>query len=51
MKKSEMFKAAQLAVLSAPFIADADKLEIVKVLMGEESIQKLVEEREGKDNE
>ena len=45
MKKSAMFKAAQRAVLAAEFIDDSDKLDIIKVLMDEEYIQKLCEMR------
>ena len=40
-----MFKKAQIAVLESGDIPKEQKLEILKVLMDEESIQKLVEER------
>lgn len=48
MKKSEMYKRAQLAVLQATFITDPDKLEIVRELMGGESLARLLEEKDEK---
>lgn len=46
MKKSEMFRMAQMAVLTADFISNEDKLETIPVLRSEEELQKLVEKRE-----
>ena len=51
MLKSEMIKKAQMAVISADFLADADKLDIIKMLMGEETLAKYQEEREKKESE
>ena len=49
MKKSECFKKAQIAVLNTICIDVWDKLEILRALMSEEDIQKMVEEREEKE--
>ena len=51
MKKSECFKLAQLAVIESQTIGANSKIEVLRALMNEEEISKLVEEhREGKDN-
>lgn len=46
MKKSECFKIAQIAVLRNQSIEAEEKLEIIRVLMSEEDIARLVEKRE-----
>ena len=45
MLKSTCFYLAQMAVLGATSITADDKLEILKVLMDEEYVQKVCEER------
>ena len=52
MKKSECFKLAQYAVIENQTIHAKSKIEVLRALMTEEDIAKMVEEhREGKDNE
>lgn len=46
MKKSEIFKKAQLAVLRDENITFEESLEILNVLMGEERVAKFSEENE-----
>lgn len=48
MKKSEMFRMAQMAVLAADFVSNEDKLEIIKVLMSEENVVKYCEDQRAK---
>ena len=48
MKKSELFKAAQVAVLAADFVTNKEKLEIIKLLMSEESVAVYCEEHRAK---
>ena len=43
MKKSEIYKMAQYAVLNG-HNCNSDKLEILRVLMAQEDIERLVEE-------
>lgn len=50
MKKSEMLKKAQIAVINAGFIGNADKLDIIRVLMSEETLAKYQEERNAKES-
>lgn len=45
MKKSTCFYFAQMAVLGATSITADDKLEILKVLMDEEYVQKICEKK------
>lgn len=45
MKKSTCFWLAQMAVLGATPITADDKLEILKVLMDEEYVQKICEKK------
>ena len=46
MKKSELYKSAQIAVLNSMSICAVDKLEILKELMSQESLAKFCEEQE-----
>lgn len=46
MKKSEIYYKSQTAVLVCPSLRTADKLEILRVLMMEEDLEKFGEERE-----
>lgn len=48
MKKSEVYYAAQLIVISS-FISPAEKLEILRVLMEDEKLEKYGEAREEKE--
>ena len=50
MKKSALFKMAQLAVLESCF-SPADKLEILRELITHEDMARLVEEYEEKTDE
>jgi hypothetical protein len=49
MRKSEIFKTAQLAVLVADFIGEHNKLLILRELMDKEDLAKFVEEKEEKE--
>ena len=51
MKKSEIYHLAQCAVADHLFISGEDKLEIIKTLLCEERIEKLIEEAEEKEAE
>ena len=44
MKKSEMYRAAQFAVLEAGYISDEDKLDIIHELAYMERVEKTCEE-------
>lgn len=46
MKKSEMYKAAQLAVLKSDDISAEDKLKILNELLSDESVARFSEKRE-----
>lgn len=46
MKKSELFRMAQIAVVEANTIMPSVKLDILRVLMSEEDINKLCEEHD-----
>ena len=50
MKKSELLKLAELAVLTCEDITDDNKLEILKVLMEEENIALICEKDEEEEN-
>ena len=51
MKKSEIFKAAQISVLNDTRIVDyADKLAILKELMEREDVAVMMEEKEDTEN-
>ena len=45
MKKSEVYYLAQFAVVNSPSIAPESKLEVLRVLMMEEDLEKFTEER------
>lgn len=49
MKKSEIYNLAQLAVMTNPAIHSAQKLEVLRVLMDDEDLEKFREEREEKE--
>lgn len=46
MKKSEMYHLAQIAVVLTPSIAPESKVEILKMLMEDESLAQFVEKKE-----
>ena len=48
MKKSEIYNLAQIAVVASPCIAPEKKLEIIRVLMDEEEMQKFIENQKAK---
>lgn len=48
MKRSECFKAAQIAVVESTTITGTDKLEILKELIEEEKLSLYVEEQKEK---
>lgn len=45
MKKSEVYRQAQGAVMANAYISIDDKLEILRVLMNDEDVAKYCEER------
>lgn len=53
MKKSEMYRTAQIAVLSHPTIGltNSERLDIIKVLMEDESLALWREEQDKKEAE
>lgn len=46
MKKSEQYRAAQLAVIECSYISSEAKREIVHTLMGDEELEKFREQRD-----
>lgn len=46
MKKSEMYRMAQGAVLTNTYLSIEDKLEILRELMGKEDVELFCEQRE-----
>lgn len=48
MKKSECFKKAQIAVLNSTDLTRAEKLEVIDLLLFEESFQRSVEKNNEK---
>ena len=50
MKKSELYHVAQIAVINSPVLAPETKLEILQVLIPDESSAKYWEEQEDKRN-
>ena len=46
MLKSEIYRLAQFAVVNSPSIAPESKIEVLRVLMMEEDLEKFSEERE-----
>ena len=49
MKKSEMYKYAQCAVVDVPNLTTLSKLEILRELMAKEDVALFVEEQEEKE--
>lgn len=49
MKKSEIYNLAQLAVMTNPAIYSAQKLEILRVLMADEDLEKFREAQKEKE--
>ena len=49
MKKSEMYKYAQCAVVDVPNLTTLTKLEILRELMKQEDVERFCEEREEKE--
>lgn len=50
MKKSEIYRLAQGAVITVPYLMNDDKLEILRELMEKEDVEKFVEDREEKES-
>lgn len=50
MKKSALYRIAQLAVLNSDKIYHVDKLEVLRELMAGEDLALLVEKKEEKEN-
>lgn len=48
MKKSAAYNLAQIAVIQSPCISPENKLEIIRILMGDESLEAFVEEQNEK---
>ena len=48
MKKSEAYYLAQFAVINSPSIAPESKIEVLRVLMMDEDLEKFSEERKAK---
>lgn len=51
MKKSEMFKVAQIAVVNSLSICVTDKLEVLRELMDKEDVALYVEEQAEKEKQ
>lgn len=51
MKKSEMFKVAQLSVIRDSRLSDSDKLEIIRLLADEEYTATIIEKRKEEEAE
>lgn len=49
MKKSEIYKMAQRAVVNAMYLLPDDKLEILRELMAKEDLEKFCEENAEKE--
>lgn len=50
MKKSEIYHLAQIAVLNAATIAPETKIEVLRVLIDDESLATYTEEQEESEN-
>ena len=50
MKKSELYHLAQIAVVSTPAIAPETKIEVMRVLLDDESLALFVEKEREKEN-
>ena len=46
MKKSEAYQLAQIAVINSPMIAPETKLEVLKPLICQEELEKIIESGE-----
>lgn len=46
MKKSEIYRVAEIAVMHYPGICSTDKLEVLRELMSKEDVEKYVENME-----
>jgi hypothetical protein len=51
MKRSEVYHMAQIAVVNSPCISPENKLEVLKVLMGDEDVAIYMEEQAEKGEE
>ena len=49
MKKSEIYKLAQVAVMQFPLANSTEKLEVLREMMSQEDMWELVEERTSQD--
>lgn len=49
MKKSEAYHLAQIAVIATNTISVESKIEIMRVLLAQESFEQLIEEQEEED--
>ena len=50
MKKSDIYKVAQIAVVNSASICSVDKLEVLRVLMEREDTERLLEKMEEKED-
>lgn len=48
MKKSELLKLAEIAVVASPTISPESKIDILRVLFDEESLEEYREEQQAK---
>ena len=48
MKKSEIYRVAQIAILREKFLADETKLEAIHYLAEQEKLEKFIEKRDEK---
>jgi hypothetical protein len=48
MKKSEIYHLAQIAVINSPSIAPEHKIEVMRILLDDESLALFVEDQEAK---
>lgn len=46
MKKSEIYRIAQISVMHYPGLCSMDKLEVIRELMGKEDVEKYMEDME-----
>jgi hypothetical protein len=49
MKKSEIYHLAQIAVINSPSISPESKIEVMRILLEDESLALFVEDREAKE--
>lgn len=50
MKKSDIYKVAQIAVVNSASLCSVDKLEVLRVLMEREDTEQLLEKLEEKED-